>query len=125
MKDNFNNTSTSYEQQEDQSARNDSLLGCLLFDAFCGGALGELFAEATDMPQWARALDVDTALDLYEEYRLDRTNGGFELGVNGGLNGMFNRFGVNLSEKAPALPAFDTAVRGMGSFVTAPAPALA
>lgn len=122
MKNNFNYISNNEQQSRDPSARNDSLLGCLLFSAFCGDALGEVFAEATNMPQWASELDVDTALDLYEEYRLDRTNGGFKLGVNGALNGRFNRYGI---EEAPALPVFKAEARGMGSLVTAPTPAVA
>ena len=127
MKDNFNNTSSS-EHGQTAAAQHDSILGCMFFDAFCGGALGALMTEAMDIPQWAADLDVDSAMDLYEEYRQDRTNGGFELGVNGALNGMFNDLGITFKDQkpgfSPLLPASDIAARGQGSYITAPAAAL-
>ncbi len=136
MKKDFNNTSN--EQEQNASSKHDSLLGTLLFESFCGSALEEVFADAMDMPEWARELDADLTLDLYEEYREDRTNGGFKLGVkNGALNGMFNRQGrnfnsfetfTNFNHKDSNLAAnnagTEAAARGRGSFVTAPAPAL-
>lgn len=92
MKNDFNITSSD-EQTEKKSAKNDSLLGGLLFECFCGGALEELFAEAVDLPDWMRELDDDIAMELYEQYVDDRTNGGFKLGVKNSLNGNFNSLG--------------------------------
>ncbi len=128
VKDNFNNTSSGEQEKNNNNSEHDSILGSILFDCFCGAALGELAAEAMDVPMWARELDLNNALDLYEEYRRDRANGGFKLGVNGALNGKFNGLGTifDLGDKpdSPSLPAYDVAARGQGSFVTTPAPAL-
>lgn len=124
MKDNFNDNSLTEQGQEEQSDH-DSLFGSLLFEAFCGGAISELFAESVNMPEQARELDVSNALDLYEEYRRDRTNGGFtktndvKLGVYGALFGMFNRLGDQLSEDLP-VNSPHIAQNGLGSYVTTP-----
>ncbi len=121
MKNDFNNTS-SEEQEQATSSDYDTIFGSLLFDCFCGGALGELAAEAMNVPEMARELDWGNAMELYEEYRHDRTNGNFRLGVNGSINGTFNRLGITFfeNEDNPIL----IAAKGQGSYVTAPAPTL-
>ena len=99
MQSKDNNT---YSEKADSQHSNehDSMFGMILFEGFCGGALGECFAEAVDLPDWASELDADKILDLYEEFRNERTNGGFKLGVNGALMGNFNHFGDLFYEKS-------------------------
>ncbi len=113
--------------QTHHDTQHDSLFGMMLFSCFCGDALEELAAEAMNIPQQGRELDVGKAVDLYEEIRRDRTNGGFVIGEKKVLNGMFNGFGgaefPDREAAAPALPALTVSARGQGTYVTSPAPA--
>lgn len=132
----FNNLNTAQAVQNDaqgntnqpKAADYDSKGGELMLDALCGGMLGAIFTEALNAPEWLATFDWDTAVDLYDEYRADRMNGGFKLGVSGGLLAAFNDFGF---PPLPAVAANDDEMiadkvaaiaqyHGRGSLMTAP-----
>ncbi len=125
MRQNFNSKTKEYEQEK--SSGHDSLLGAMMLEHFVGVALADMAADAVDMPDNFREIDYGVALDLYDEYRRDRTNGGgFKTGVkNDFLNGLFNRIGVTSpqDENRPEiayLRGFHD-MRGMGTHITASA----
>jgi hypothetical protein len=94
--------------KEDARARvgddRDAILGSLLFEAFFGCALGELFEDALNVPQGARELDWGNAIDIYDEYINDRYgNQNYALGRKSCINGPFN----HLSSRAQEAYEFD------------------
>lgn len=78
----------------------DGLLGGMLFDCLFGLPLTDLLGETAEQMTMTEnpALSCGTAIDMYDEIRRDRakenrTNGKIELGVQGSVNGLFNRVG--------------------------------
>lgn len=72
---------------------NDSLMGTLMIESFVGGSLMEHFAEALDMPSWAKNVDWGNLVDAYDEFHRDRTNGGSVAPEKPAqMRGMFNDF---------------------------------
>lgn len=71
---------------------NEAMLGSLLLESFMGGALGDAFAEAMDVPSGLQQVDWGHVVDAYDEYSKDRHNTGFSLGKRGSIGGTFNSF---------------------------------
>lgn len=68
----------------------EAMLGSLLLEAFTGGALGEVFAEAMNVPSELQQVDWGNAVEACDEYWQDRMNSGFSLGKKGSIGGTFN-----------------------------------
>lgn len=71
---------------------NEAMLGSLLLESFIGGALGDAFADAMNVPSDLRQVDWGNIVEAYDEYAQDRANSGFSLGKKGSINGTFNSF---------------------------------
>jgi hypothetical protein len=83
--------------QPKQAADHDTMGGEILLDCLSGGILGAAFTEALEAPEWVQSIEWDKAAELYDEFRRDRTDGGFQLGVQGSLLPAFNAFGSGMA----------------------------
>lgn len=99
---------TPSSKEASPSNNRDGLLGGMLFDCLFGFPLTDLLGETAEQMTMTEnpALSCGTAVDMYDEFRRDRakenrTNGKIELGVQGSVNGLFNRVGNGLLNDAP------------------------
>jgi hypothetical protein len=114
-KDGGNAVSKSDQQRPSLGNDRDSLLGSLIVTSLFGADLCDMVMDTTDAPEWVGDIHWGMAINVYDEYVIDRemsrqnsrTKGEYELGERQAICNGFNRSSNPVRTKRPDDAAWD------------------